>query len=179
MKETAQNTSTQEVAQDQTVMTPEPTPEETSLATQDPNHTPAGLGRDDFFDSMATRRMWYGTIDPNDKMAGLAIVAAIDDTDFQIGDCLGTVIEVVNVAAHETVIETKDKGRVTAIRTVLIDKDGKSYGSVAEGVRDSIANLFAMVGMPPWSEPIRLTPVNKTTRNGFKTLKLIPKVDIK
>jgi hypothetical protein len=156
--------------------TPEEVTQETGLTVAADN-APAALEKDEaFFEGVATRKMWYGATDPNDKMAGLAIVAAIDDTTFQLSDCIGQAIEVVNIAAHETTIETKDNGPVKAIRTVLIDSQGQSYGSVADGVRDSIANIFALVGMPPWSEPIKLTPVNRTTRNGFKTLKLIPKL---
>lgn len=163
-----------EVEEEITPTTPQETDPSAALTVAGPQQALAPLTNgDSLFDDIATRRMWHNS-PKGDKLAALSVVAAIDDTTYKIGDCIGQVIDVVNIVAHETSISQPDGGAVLAIRTVLIDQAGMSYGSVAEGVRDSVAQLFALVGLPPYSDPIRLTPVNKTTRAGFKTLKLVP-----
>ena len=157
---------------EETALTPT---EETALYLTDENKLVQPGTAAGFFEDVATRRMWFNA---KTKAESLAVIAAMDNTDYQLADCLGQVIEVIQIIAHETQFETKEKGLISAIRTVIIDAKGKSYGSVADGVRDSVAGLFHMVGMPPYDPPILLTPIEKPTRQGFKTLKLIPVVSI-
>jgi len=153
----------------------------TQAADQVPDQTPAHAqppaqargNAMDFFSEAGTKKQWFNVATP---LEALQVIAAMDDTDFKLGDCRGQIIDCVQIVAHESEFENKEHELIAAVRTVIIDSQGKSYGSVAQGVRDSVASLFAMIGFPPYNPPIKLTPVEKTTRAGFKTLKLIPVV---
>lgn len=168
----------------QDIPDPGPQGEETSLtitqaadlATNDSDLDPAPKARGnamDFFAEAGTKKQWFNVATPQEA---LQVIAAMDDTDYKLGDCRGQVIDCVQIVAHESTFENKERELIAAVRTVIIDTNGKSYGSVADGVRDSVASLFSMIGFPPYNPPIKLTPVEKTTRSGFKTLKLIPVV---
>lgn len=167
---------TKELTQEEMEATtrPEYPQEEKALAVRGADKPSAPASAGDFFSDVSTKKMWFNQ--PNSQAEALAIVKAMDDTDEQLLDCIGQVIECVNIIAHEAEFENDQKEIVSAIRTVLIDVNGKSYGSVATGVRDSVRSLFGMVGLPPYNPPIKLTPVQKKTRNGFRTLKLVPVV---
>ncbi|MED1518479.1 hypothetical protein P4U63_29235, partial [Bacillus paranthracis] len=62
---------------------------------------------------------------------------------------------------------------VDALRVVLLDKDGKGYHAVSQGVVSSIQKIISIVGPAPWTdEPLKIVPYEVKTRKGFKTLTL-------
>lgn len=95
---------------------------------------------------------------------------AINKEDHKLGDMINTVIEVVDVVAHEVVLEDENGVPRKCVRMILVDSEGNTYSSVAEGIISSMTKIFAIVGMPSWAdEPVRMKCVSVTTRKGFKT----------
>lgn len=110
---------------------------------------------------------------PNDgsRKSAIAIYNAINNKGDSLDDHKGEVIEVVNVAAHPVTLADENTGElVEALRVVLIDKNGKNYDAVSQGIASSLQKIFGIVGMPPWNtEPLRIKVVEQKTRKGFKT----------
>lgn len=81
---------------------------------------------------------------------------ALSDAD-DVRDHLGEVLEVVDFAAEPTEIEDENGEIVSAIRTVLITKDGKALQSCSDQLVRSLNRLFVMLGTPDkWKTPVKL-----------------------
>ena len=81
---------------------------------------------------------------------------ALSDAE-DIRDHLDEKLAVVDFAAEPTEIEDENGEVVTAIRTVLIDKDGNAYQSYSDQLVRSLNRLFVMLGTPDtWKKPVNL-----------------------
>jgi hypothetical protein len=119
--------------------------------------------------------MWT-SIPASDKFAQ---AAAMGDADFNLrdyfkSDPFAKPIEMVHALAHGVVIVNDDGEEVPAGRVVIVDKDGKTYSTVAEGARSSLGNLFSIFGLPPFNPPLSIIAKEVKTRKGFYTLNIKP-----
>ena len=101
----------------------------------------------------------------------IAIFNAINSADESLGDHINEVLEIVNVVAHPVEILDEDTGEVVkALRTVLIDKKGKSYTAVSSGITNALSRIFSIIGSPDggaWEkEPVKMKVKQVKTRNG-------------
>lgn len=110
------------------------------------------------------------TIVNDSPQAAARIFNAINDNDGNIRDQLNKTLVVTDLMAFPVSIVDENGELQDGIRVVLITKDGKSYGSVAQGVFSALQNIIAIVGVGPWPTGLKLVPVEKTTRRGFRTL---------
>ena len=104
------------------------------------------------------------------RKSAIAIYNAINNADESLGDHIGEVIEVVNIVAHPVEVTDEKTGEVIdALRTVLIDKNGKSYVAVSQGITNSLARIFSLIGTPDngaWEkEPVKMKIRQVKTRN--------------
>ena len=110
---------------------------------------------------------------PNDgtRKSAVAIYNAINNKGESLDDHKGEIIEAVNVAAHPVTLTDENTGEIVeALRVVIIDKNGKNYDAVSQGIASSLQKIFGIVGMPPWNdEPLKIKVVEQKTRKGFKT----------
>ena len=110
---------------------------------------------------------------PNDgtRKSAVAIYNAINNKGESLDDHKGEIIEAVNVAAHPVTLTDENTGEIVeALRAVIIDKNGKNYDAVSQGIASSLQKIFGIVGMPPWNdEPLKIKVVEQKTRKGFKT----------
>lgn len=100
-----------------------------------------------------------------------AIFNAVNGADEQVSDHIGEVLEIVNVVAHPVQLLDEVTGEVVnALRTVLIDKNGKSYTAVSQGITSALSKIFSIVGTPEngaWeNEPVKMKIRQVKTRNG-------------
>ena len=109
----------------------------------------------------------------NDGKRGTAIKIynAINNAEEQLAEHINEVIEVVNVVAHPVELIDEESGEIfTALRTILITKDGTSYSAVSSGITNSLARIFALIGKPDggaWEkEPVKMKVKQVQTRNG-------------
>lgn len=98
--------------------------------------------------------------------------------DCSVNDMVGKQIELVDVIAYPvTFLQEGDRGdEVTCLRTVLIDKNGKSYAAVSEGIANSVMRLFTIYGTPHWEEPIKVEIRQVKTRNGNNKINILTAV---
>ena len=109
--------------------------------------------------------------DDGTRKSKVAIFNAINSADESLGDHIGEVLEVVNVVAHPVELADEETGEiVTALRTVLVTKDGKTYTAVSQGVTSALSRIFSIIGMPDngaWEkEPVKMKIKQVKTRNG-------------
>ena len=106
--------------------------------------------------------------DDGTRKTKAAIFNAINSADESLSDHIGEVLEVVDVVAHPVELVDEESGEVVnALRTVLIDKNGKSYTAVSQGITSALSRIFSIVGMPSWKdEPVRMKIKQVKTRNG-------------
>lgn len=97
---------------------------------------------------------------------------AINNTDFALAD-ITSPIRVTDVIAHHVTLENEDGEMVEVTRVVLIDKEGKSYGCVSEGVLSSLQKLFVIFGRPTWKDGLVILPKLVKTNKGYKTMTLL------
>lgn len=101
----------------------------------------------------------------------IAIFNAVNGADESVADHIGEVLEIVNVVAHPVELVDEETGVVVnALRTVLIDKNGKTYTAVSQGITSALAKIFSIVGTPEdgaWElEPVKMKIRQVKTRNG-------------
>lgn len=103
-----------------------------------------------------------------------AILNSLGQSDFNLIEFCnaGGVIVTEHILSHPVTIEKEDGELEEALRVVLVDNQGKTYSSVATGVKKSISNLFMIFGLPPYNPPVKLKAVEVRTRKGFRTVNL-------
>ena len=104
----------------------------------------------------------------------LAIAEAMTSAD-NLADHLGEVIHIAGFTAQPAQARNNQTNELRdVVRVVLIDKGGKAYASMAEGVQSSL-NTFAMIFGDPrnWaSDPIPAYAVQERTKSGNMIIKL-------
>lgn len=104
------------------------------------------------------------------RASAVKIYNAINSKGESLDDHKNEVLEIVNVAAHPVELVDENTGElVQTLRTVLIDKDGKNYDAVSQGVASSLQKIFAIVGPAPFTPPLKIKVVEQKTRKGYKT----------
>lgn len=106
--------------------------------------------------------------DDGSRKSKVAIYNAVNGADESIADHIGEVLDVVDVVAYPVTITDEETGEILeALRTVLVTKDGKAYTAVSQGITNSLARIFSIVGMPSWKdEPVKMKIKQIKTRNG-------------
>ena len=117
---------------------------------------------------------FYASIKPQTRKERVALYNAINSADYKLSSLGETqVIEAVDVVAHEVVLEDmQTKQPVKCARVVIIDKNGKTYEAISQGVVSSLSKIFSVIGMPDetWhDEPVKMVLKKVRTRKGFIT----------
>ena len=105
------------------------------------------------------------------RKSAIAIYNAINGADESIADHIGETLEIVNVVAHPITLPDEETGEIiNCLRTVLLDKNGKSYTAVSQGITSALSRIFSLVGTPDngaWEkEPVKMKIKQVKTRNG-------------
>lgn len=108
--------------------------------------------------------------DDGSRESKIAIYNAINNKGDSLDDHKGEVLEITDVAAHPVSLVDENTGEVVdALRMVVIDKEGKNYDAVSQGIASSFQKIFAIVGPAPFNPPLKIKVVEQKTRKGFKT----------
>lgn len=115
---------------------------------------------------------FYSSItDDGTRKSKIAIFNAVNGADESVADHIGEVLDIVNVVAHPVELTDEETGEIiNCLRTVLVDKNGKTYTAVSQGITSALAKVFTIVGTPDggaWEkEPVRMKIKQVKTRNG-------------
>lgn len=109
------------------------------------------------------------------RKSAVKIYNAISSAEKNIADMINMTLDIVNVVAHPITLTDEVTGEtVTALRTVLVDKDGVGYAAVSGGIANSLSRIFSIVGMPDnnaWEkEPVKMKIKQVKTRDGVNSV---------
>ncbi len=122
---------------------------------------------------------FYSSItDDGSRKSKVAIYNAVNGADEKLGDHINEVLEIVNVVAHPVALPDEVTGEImNVLRTVLIDKNGKTYTAVSQGITSSLGRIFDIIGSPDngaWEkEPVKMKIKQVATRNGTNKVNTI------
>lgn len=116
-------------------------------------------------------KMYCSIKDDGTRQSKINMYNAINGADESVSDHIGEVLEIVDVVAHPVELTDEVTGETfEALRTVLIDKSGKSYVAVSQGITSALSRIFSIVGTPDnkaWhDEPVKMKIKQVKTRNG-------------
>ncbi|MED3244834.1 hypothetical protein P4374_34860 [Bacillus thuringiensis] len=126
------------------------------------------------FEAEGSKEVFFSSIQKTDRKSAVKMYNAINSSENALSDHTGEVLQITDMVAHAITLEDEQtKENVDALRVVLLDKDGKGYHAVSQGVVSSIQKIISIVGPAPWTdEPLKIVPYEVKTRKGFKTLTL-------
>jgi len=113
----------------------------------------------------------------------IAIAQAMGDADYNLrdyfkADPFAKPVKMVNALAHNVQLVNDDGELIDASRVVIIDENGKTYSTVADGARSSLGNIFAIFGLPPYNPPLSIVAKEVLTRRKFYTLNIVPMKEV-
>lgn len=116
--------------------------------------------------------------DDGTRKSKIAIYNAINAPDKQLAEFKGKTLEIVNVVAYPVSIADEETGEIIeCLRTVLVDKKGVGYAAVSQGITNSLARIFNIIGTPDngaWEkEPVKMEIKEVATRNGVNKVNVI------
>lgn len=126
---------------------------------------------EDMFGGHGPGRLWTTIPSDGSRENAAKIANAMDDAE-SLRDYMGQVLEIENVLLHDVVLEGENGEEIPAVRTVLIGADGTCYAAVSNGVISSLQKIFALVGVGPWTPPLKVVAKEVNTRKGRRTLRL-------
>lgn len=105
------------------------------------------------------------------RKSQIAIYNAVNSAEEQLADHINEVLEVINIVAHPVTLVDEESGEmITALRTIFVCKDGKTYSATSQGIANSLQRIFSIIGMPDggaWEkEPVKMKIKQVKTRNG-------------
>lgn len=126
------------------------------------------------FENAASAEVMFSSIvQDGSRETAIKQYSAVSDAENAISEHIGEVIEIEHMVAHSIKMQDDQTGEtIEALRVVLITPEGEGYHSVAQGVVSSLQRIIGIVGQAPWTPALRVVPVEKKTRKGFKTLTL-------
>lgn len=99
---------------------------------------------------------------------------ALEKCDYVINDCVNKEIIVSNVyiEAKEYIEETTGELK-TKFKTILFDKEGKTYVAGAYGIYNAVVRILSIYGKPEeWSEEVKVKFIKKKIDNTKSSLTL-------
>ena len=128
-------------------------------------------------------KQMFCTLDLAEKSNSVKLYNALQQCDVKINDLKGSEIEVVDLFVEKKEVAERDEktdeiiydenGEVktkTRFRTILFDKDGKTYVSAAYGVYNSLRQIIPIFGNPTKENPIVVKVGTRKLRSGRESL---------
>ncbi|MCX4254709.1 MAG: hypothetical protein OSJ63_05545 [Bacilli bacterium] len=99
---------------------------------------------------------------------------ALEKCDFIINECVGKEITVSNVYIEAKEIVDEETGEAkTKFKTILFDKEGKTYVAGAYGIYNAVVRILSIYGKPEeWTEEVKVKFIKKKIDNTKSSLTL-------
>lgn len=100
------------------------------------------------FNGETNERQAYATIDATVKENKAKLFNATENADVLANDCVGTKFILKDVYIEKIPKIDEETGEQTIkYRTILFDKDGKTYASGAYGIYNTVAKILSIYGI--------------------------------
>jgi hypothetical protein len=111
-------------------------------------------------------RVAVTSFDPRTPEGRQLLQKCEENTDDKVRSLINEELVIRDVYAKVIDYQRPDSDEVIPLlRVCLITTDGKVYGTVADGVRESVLRLMTGHGLPPWKAGVRVKVRQKPTRN--------------
>lgn len=98
---------------------------------------------------------------------------ALESCDVLLNDIVGTTIDVKDIYVEEREVVDKETGEMkTKFRTILFDKDGKTYATGSYGIYNVLKKIVGIYGLPTWKKPLQVKVAKRPIGNGKSSLTL-------
>lgn len=116
----------------------------------------------------------FTTVKGTDIEAKKTVFSAVNDAE-PLSDHFGEILDIVDIVAHKVEVANEESGEIDeATRVVLLTADGKALASVSIGIQGAVRNILAFLGEPStWDGAVKLIPVEKKSRRGFRYMSLM------
>lgn len=92
---------------------------------------------------------------------------ALNSPDFKISDCINREIVIKDAVLTPVTIADEKTGEIReAVRSILIDKDGKTYNATSSGIHASLKNIMNIFGGLHFDEGLTVIVQQITTKRG-------------
>ena len=83
---------------------------------------------------------------------------AINSPEYRVADMINKPIYMVDAILVQCELVDENTGEVyPAVRSIIIDAEGKTYVATATGIRSSLANIFSVFHTLHFDEPLKVT----------------------
>lgn len=99
---------------------------------------------------------------------------ALESCDVLLNDIVGTTIDVKDIYVEEREVVDEETGEMkTKFRTILFDKDGKTYATGSYGIYNVLKKIVGIYGLPTtWEKPLTVKVSKRPIGNGKSSLTL-------
>lgn len=99
---------------------------------------------------------------------------ALESCDVLLNDIVGTTIDVKDIYVEEREVVDEESGEIkTKFRTILFDKDGKTYATGSYGIYNVLKKIVGIYGLPTtWEKPLQVKVAKRPIGNGKSSLTL-------
>ena len=113
------------------------------------------------------------SIDASNRAGAIKLFNATADAE-PLNEHLGEILYITDYVMEPITVTNEETGEATtAIRTVIIDKDGVAYNAISEQLFKSLRRLFAMIGHPQtWKAPVPLIVTEQKSSGPRRFFKL-------
>lgn len=114
----------------------------------------------------------YCSIVPKSHEEKVKLFNALEQCDVRLADCKGQTIKIKDIFVQK--YDKEINGEVkTKFRTIIFDKDGKTYVTASYGIYNSIAKIMSAFGEPnTWEKPLAVEVVERPLGDGRNALGL-------
>ena len=114
----------------------------------------------------------YCSIIPKTKEEKVRLFNALEQCDVRLSDCKNQDIEIKDVFIQKYEKEENGETKVK-FRTILFDKDGKTYVTASYGIYNSLAKIMSAFGEPnTWENPLSVKVIERPIGEGRVALAL-------
>lgn len=109
----------------------------------------------------------FCSVTGSDTASKAIVYNAVNNPTVKISDHIGQDIYIKDIYCEEfTSIDPETGETRTMKKTVLIDPNGNSYFSVANGIFRAVENLIRIFGYPTYAEPVHVKVVSVKLKKG-------------
>ena len=113
----------------------------------------------------------FTSLDLEKQENKIKLYNATEECDVLLNDIVNSIIEVKDVYVEEIKKVDAETGELQEkYRTILFDKNGKTYASGAYGVYNSLKRIFTIFGTPDEWDTLKLQVYKRKTSDGKQSL---------
>lgn len=97
----------------------------------------------------------------------VALYNALNSPDFKVSDMINKNIKIRDAVLRQVDMVDEDTGEVqSAVRSIIIDTDGKTYSATSTGVYNSLRNINAVFGTLHFDDGLKVVVQQIQTKKG-------------